>query len=93
MQAWKESRGLKGSEMTTFVADPFGKLTAALGLTLADADPELGPNRGKRAALLVADGIVRHLEVSEFEGDPTGDNDYANSSAEHMLAVAKGLTS
>lgn len=93
MQAWKESRGLAGSELTTFVADPYGLLTAALGLTLADPDAELGPHRGKRAALFVADGTVLHLEVSEAEGDPTGDNDHANTSAEHMLAIAKGFKS
>ena len=91
MRAWKKDSGLAGSEVTEFVADPFGKLTAALGLSLPEPDAELGPNRGKRAALLVCDNIVRHVEVSEAEGDPTGDECNGNSSAEHMLQLAAKL--
>ena len=89
MQAWKQSRGLAGSELIVFLADPFGKLTAALGLTLPEPDAELGPHRGKRAALYVSDGVVRHIEISEAEGDPTGDNHKTNTSALHMLEIAK----
>ena len=87
MQAWKKVEGLAGSDLE-FVADPFGSLTAALGLALAIPDAELGPNRGKRAALFVANGVIKHREVSEADGDPTGDEHNANSSAEHMLSIA-----
>ncbi len=66
-------------------------MTAALGLSLAEPDPELGPNRGKRAALFVADGVVRLREVSEAEGDPTGDEDHANSDAPQMLESIRTL--
>ncbi|EOD07858.1 hypothetical protein EMIHUDRAFT_249325 [Emiliania huxleyi CCMP1516] len=91
LDAWKRASGLAGARAFTFVADPFGTLTAALGLSLEEPDPELGPNRGKRAALFVADGVVRLREVSEAEGDPTGDEDHANSDAPQMLESIRTL--
>jgi peroxiredoxin len=92
MQGWKQSRGLAGSELIVFLADPFGKLTSALGLNLPEPDAELGPLlRGQRAAMLVIDGVVRHMEISDPNGDPSGDHSKLNTSAPHMLEVAKGL--
>lgn len=92
MQGWKQSRGLAGSELMVFLADPFGKLTSALGLNLPEPDAELGPLlRGQRAAMLVIDGVVRHMEISDPNGDPSGDHSKLNTSALHMLEVAKGL--
>ena len=59
-----------------------------LGLTLAEPDAELGPNRGKRAAMVVVDGVIRYMEISEAPDDPTGDGCNANTSAEQMLRTA-----
>eukprot|EP00581_Thalassiosira_minuscula_P026942 CAMPEP_0184416274 /NCGR_PEP_ID=MMETSP0738-20130409/9366_1 /TAXON_ID=385413 /ORGANISM="Thalassiosira miniscula, Strain CCMP1093" /LENGTH=77 /DNA_ID=CAMNT_0026775685 /DNA_START=172 /DNA_END=405 /DNA_ORIENTATION=- len=75
--------------MLTFLGDPNSELTRALDLELTDPGPIsiIGPGRCKRFAMHVVDGVIKAVNVSESEGDPTGDNDPANSMADGIMAT------
>jgi len=77
MAAWANALG---ADRITFLADPDGAFSGALGL-LADRDPVLGV-RSRRYALLVRDGrIERAFVEARGPGDP-----YAVSDADTLLA-------
>lgn len=59
MSAWGEDKGAAGK--VRMLADPNAEFTKALGL---DVDAKaLGGTRSKRYAMLVEDGVVKHLDV------------------------------
>lgn len=78
MQAWGKDQkvDVKGS-MITFLADTRCEFTKAVGMEMTHPGPmaDLGYVRCKRFVLVVEDGVVKHVVVSEAEGDPAGDND------------------
>jgi 2-Cys peroxiredoxin 5 len=76
MTGWAKDQGVVGS-MITFLGDPTGEFTRQVGMVITHEGPcgVLGPNRCKRFCLVVDDGKVTHVALSEAEGDPAGDND------------------
>ncbi|KAH8088672.1 peroxiredoxin [Aureococcus anophagefferens] len=52
---------------------------------------DLGPARSKRFVLLVEDGVVKFVQLSEAPDDPAGDNDAASPVAAETM-VEKILT-
>jgi peroxiredoxin len=62
--------------MVEFLGDPTGAFTRAVGMTITHAGPSgvLGPGRCKRFVLVVANGAVTAVSVSEAPDDPAGDN-------------------
>mmetsp|Transcript_6381 Transcript_6381/g.10810 ORF Transcript_6381/g.10810 Transcript_6381/m.10810 type:complete len:90 (-) Transcript_6381:124-393(-) len=86
MKAWEKDYKLEGS-IVTFLADTSCELTSALGLVMDHPGPMsvLGGKRSKRFSMLVEDGVIKTLNVSEAEGDPAGDSDPSASLVEKML--------
>lgn len=76
MAGWAREQKTAGT-MVKLMADPRGILTRRLGMSLRHPGPlsNLGNPRCKRFAMIVDDGIVKAVEVSESEDDPAGDND------------------
>jgi len=90
MQAWEDDQ----KTIATFVnmmGDPAADFTKALDLEMTHpGPPSVGIiGRSKRFALLVDDGTVKHVAVSEGPDDPAGDSDPSASCAEAMLKAAK----
>jgi peroxiredoxin len=69
MRAWAEKQGATG--IVTMVADGNADFTRALGLDIDLSVAGMGV-RGKRAALVVEDGVVRSIEVEAKPGEVTG---------------------
>ena len=76
MQAWAADQKVKGS-CITFLADTRCELTEALGMVMDHPGPmdALGNLRCKRFVMVLDDGVIKHLAVSEADGDPAGDNE------------------
>jgi len=92
MQFWAKDQRIANTGIT-FVADTGAELTKALDMVLDHPGVvrALGNPRCKRFALFVDDGIVKHVGVSESDGDPAGDNDNSASTAKGMLAAIMAL--
>ena len=75
MGAWAKDQKIEGSNIS-FIADPNSLVTKALGMELTAPGPcaKLGPQRCKRFAMYVDDGIVKVINVSEAPDDPAGDD-------------------
>lgn len=93
MKGWAKDQGIEKS-MITFMADPQCKLTRKLGMVLNHPGPKevLGNLRCKRFVVVVEDGEVKAVEISEAEGDPAGDNEpegpvTAKTRVEHILTL------
>mmetsp|Transcript_4172 Transcript_4172/g.13349 ORF Transcript_4172/g.13349 Transcript_4172/m.13349 type:complete len:95 (-) Transcript_4172:453-737(-) len=93
MKGWAKDQGIEGS-MITFMADPQCRLTRKLGMAMSHPGPRgvLGNVRSKRFVLVVDDGEVKAVSVSEAEDDPAGDNDpegpvTAKTRVEHLLTL------
>eukprot|EP00746_Dinoflagellata_sp_MGD_P035790 gnl/MRDRNA2_/MRDRNA2_18567_c0_seq1.p1 gnl/MRDRNA2_/MRDRNA2_18567_c0~~gnl/MRDRNA2_/MRDRNA2_18567_c0_seq1.p1 ORF type:complete len:111 (-),score=29.15 gnl/MRDRNA2_/MRDRNA2_18567_c0_seq1:156-488(-) len=89
MKAWGKAQGVpEGSPFLTLLADTRCELTKALGVVMDHKGPMevLGGLRCKRFAMLVEDGTVKALEISEGPGDPAGDEDPSASLAENFMA-------
>lgn len=88
MMNWAKSQRT-ALTMLTFLGDPNSEFTRAIDLELTDPGPiaVLGPGRCKRFAMHVVDGEIRAVNVSEAEGDPTGEDDHANSMADGIMAT------
>lgn len=69
MRAWAEKQGATG--IVTMLADGNADFTRALGLDIDLSVAGMGV-RGKRAALVVEDGVVRSIEVEAKPGEVTG---------------------
>jgi len=88
MHGWEIDQGIKrGSSgrpfwngkpsIVSFLADTRSELTQHLDMVLDHAGvmDALGNPRCKRFALLIEDGKVAAVNLSEAEGDPAGDNE------------------
>lgn len=82
MTAWAADQGVENFEVTnpdgfvSFFADATSEFTSACGMEMTHEGPT-GKGllkRCKRFAMHVVDGVVRHVNVSEYEGDPAGDD-------------------
>jgi peroxiredoxin len=77
MKAWAETQGIsKAKGLITFMADPSGEVTKALGLQLTHAGP-IGKGligRCKRSAIYLDDGEIMAKCIAEGEDDPAGDS-------------------
>lgn len=78
MDAWGKTRNADGKVM--MVADPNGELTRALGLELDLSQRGLGV-RSQRYAMVVDDGVVKHLNIEDAPGKAE------KSGAETMLEL------
>lgn len=82
MGAWAKDQGVEHWELTndegfvSFFADASSAFTNACGMEMTHEGPT-GKGllkRCKRFAMYVVDGVVRAVNVSEYEGDPAGDD-------------------
>ncbi|KAG7371360.1 hypothetical protein IV203_019930 [Nitzschia inconspicua] len=96
MQAWSEDQGVPtdlSDGILHLFADPYGKVTEALGMELTHKGP-LGVGlvgRCKRFALFIVDGVVKIVRVAEKEDDPAGDEFPDATLAESMLEAIQSL--
>ena len=95
MSAWAVDQKIEGSNIK-FLGDPNSELTKALGMTLTHPGPcgVLGPNRCKRFAMYVVDGVIKIIQVSENKGgmeDPAGDDFPEDSCIDNMLKLISEL--
>ena len=92
MKAWAADQKVEGS-MITFMGDPSGELTKALGMEMTHPGPiSVGIiGRCKRFALIIDDAVVKFVAISEAEDDPAGDDDPEDTCAPAILDALKGL--
>ncbi|KAG7343813.1 hypothetical protein IV203_021821 [Nitzschia inconspicua] len=96
MQAWSEDQGVPtdlSDGILHLFADPYGKVTEALGMELTHKGP-LGVGlvgRCKRFALFIVDGVVKIVRVAEKVDDPAGDEFPDATLAESMLEAIQSL--
>lgn len=93
MQAWAKDQGVEGS-MITFLADTRREFTDAVGMCIDHPGPKgaLGNVRCKRFVLVVDNGVVKNVEISEAPDDPAGDADPSGpitkkTLVEHVLTL------
>lgn len=90
MKAWAVDQKISDS-FVSFAADKSSALTEALGLVLDNEDvvSTLGNKRCKRSAIVVDNGVVKAVIVSEGENgaDPAGDDNPHGSCAEAVLKI------
>jgi len=93
MKAWAKDQKVEGS-MIRFLADTSCKFTRKIGMSMLHPGPKgaLGNIRCKRFVLVVDDGEVKNVEVSEGPEDPAGDNEpdgpvTAKTRVEHILTL------
>lgn len=93
MTGWAKDQKIEGT-IVKFLGDPRSTITRKLGMVLKHPGPMgvLGNPRCKRFALIIDDGEIKAVEVSEAEDDPAGDNDpkgpiAAKTMASHMLTL------
>jgi len=90
MQAWGTDQKIEGS-FITFMSDPAGTLTEALGMKMVHpGPPSVGIiGRCKRFAMHVVNGTVKYIAISEGPDDPAGDDDPSASLAPALLEKVK----
>jgi len=93
MQAWAKDQKVEGS-IVRFLADTRCEFTSKIGMSMLHPGPQgaLGNIRCKRHVLVVDDGEVKAVEVSEGPDDPAGDNEpdgpvTAKTLVEHILTL------
>jgi len=93
MKGWAKDEGIEGS-MIRFLSDTRCQFTRKIGMSMLHPGPKaaLGNIRCKRFVLVVDDGVVKNVEVSEAPDDPAGDNDpegpiTAKTRVEHILEL------
>uniref|UniRef100_A0A7S1VVT6 Uncharacterized protein n=1 Tax=Grammatophora oceanica TaxID=210454 RepID=A0A7S1VVT6_9STRA len=96
MHAWAEDQGVPtelDDGILHLFADPYGKVTEALGMELTHAGPNsLGlVSRCKRFALYIVNGVVQIVRVAEKEDDPAGDDFPDVTLAEAMMEAIQDL--
>lgn len=76
MKAWAKDQKVEGS-IVRFLSDTRCQFTRKIGMAMSHPGPRdaLGNVRCKRFVLVVDDGKVKNVEVSEASDDPAGDND------------------
>mmetsp|Transcript_1949 Transcript_1949/g.2796 ORF Transcript_1949/g.2796 Transcript_1949/m.2796 type:complete len:93 (+) Transcript_1949:464-742(+) len=92
MKAWAADQGIEGS-FVTFMGDPHCELTKALDMEMTHPGPaSVGIiGRCKRFAIIVDNGAIKKVCVSEAEDDPAGDDDPSATLAGAMLEHTKSL--
>eukprot|EP00934_Nitzschia_sp_Nitz4_P003208 Nitzschia sp. Nitz4//scaffold122_size67431//48282//48955//NITZ4_006091-RA/size67431-processed-gene-0.67-mRNA-1//-1//CDS//3329534421//3198//frame0 len=92
MKAWSRDQGTDGT-MVNMMADPSGEFTKAIGMELTHEGPiSVGIiGRCKRFAMIVADGVVKAVNVAESEFDPAGDDFPEKTLAPALIDMAKSL--
>jgi peroxiredoxin 5 len=90
MQAWAaDQQGVltKEGSIITFMGDPAGEFTKAVGMEMTHPGPiAVGIiGRCKRFAMIVVNNIVQYVAVSERPDDPAGDDDPSATCVEAML--------
>jgi len=97
MMAWAKDQGIENWEVTddkgfvSFVSDPRSQFTSACGMEMTHAGPT-GKGllqRCKRFAMYVVDGVVKAVNVAEYEGDPAGDDNPEITLAPAMIEAVK----
>lgn len=93
MQAWAADQGVTSDSLLQFMGDPYSKVTRHLEMELTHPGPAgVGLiNRCKRFALLLEDGVVKAVKLSERPDDPAGDSFPEDTCAMSMLKVIKDL--
>jgi len=93
MKAWAKDQKVEGS-IIRFLADTRCQFTRKIGMSMLHPGPKgaLGNIRCKRFVLVVDDGVVKNVEVSEGPDDPAGDNEpdgpvTAKTRVEHILTL------
>merc|ERR1712045_783923 len=93
MKGWAKDQGVEGS-IIRFLADTRCQFTRKIGMFMRHPGPKdaLGNIRCKRFVLVVDDGEVKNVEVSEGADDPAGDNEpegpiTAKTRVEHILTL------
>jgi len=93
MKGWAKEQGVEGS-IVRFLADTRCQFTRKIGMSMLHPGPKgaLGNIRCKRFVLVVDDGVVKNVEVSEGPDDPAGDNEpegpiTAKTRVEHILTL------
>lgn len=93
MKAWAKDQKVEGS-IITFLADTSCRYSRKIGMVMSHKGPKeaLGGIRCKRHVLIVENGVVKNVEVSEAEDDPAGDNEpegpiTAKTRVEHILEL------
>jgi len=92
MKAWAADQKVEGS-MITFMGDPTCELTKALGMELTHPGP-IGKgliSRCKRFALILDDGDIKWMAISEADDDPAGDDDPEDTCAPAILEALKEI--
>jgi len=89
MGAWAKDQGVDdwGEGLVNFFADASSGFTAACGMEMTHEGPT-GKGllkRCKRFGMYVVDGVVKAVNVSEYEGDPAGDDNPALTLAPSMI--------
>lgn len=90
MKAWGKDQKIEGS-IVEFLADPHSALTKALDMEITHAGPKgvFGEVlRCKRFVLVVNDGVVETVAVSEAPDDPAGDNDPSSATTARTMPEA-----
>jgi len=89
MQAWSDDQGTDDTDFINMFSDADASFTDALDLRMThEGPPSVGIiGRSKRFALIVEDGTVKHVAVSEGEDDPAGDSNPSASLADAMLVA------
>jgi len=92
MQAWGDDQKTAAS-FVNMMGDSAGELTKALDVEMTHpGPPSVGIiGRCKRFAMVVDDGTVKYVAISEAEDDPAGDDNPSASCAEAMLKAVKDM--
>lgn len=97
MAGWAKDQNVEGS-IITFLADTRCEFSRAVGMCMEHTGPKsaLGNTRCKRFVLVVDNGIVTHVEVSEGPDDPAGDNEpdgpiTRKTRVEHVIGLLSGI--
>merc|ERR1712217_129647 len=93
MKGWAKDQGIEGS-LLTFMGDTRCEFSEAIGMCMDHPGPlkALGSTRCKRFVLIVEDGTVKNVQVSEAADDPAGDANPAGdvtkrTLVEHILTL------
>jgi len=94
MKGWEKDLAVPEGGGVVLMGDPQSRLTRRVGMVLKHPGPMgvLGNPRCKRFVIIVDDGEVKAVEVSEAEDDPAGDNDptgpiTAKTRVDHILTL------
>jgi len=93
MDAWAKDQGIDEKGIITFMGDPRGELTKALGMEITDPGPcgKLGAGRCKRFSAFVEEGTIKTFNLAEAPDDPAGDDHPEVSCVEKMMKDLEDL--